>query len=143
VFSINQKSHLEIRDHLIACRDSFVPALNFYVDIYDYSEKLFCKSTRLEIADNGQLVALAAIYVNDLEKTAYLTNFSVVPEYQGCGIAGLLLTKCKQYVTERENRLIKLEVFNANHKAVSFYRKNGFVKIQEYDSKTIMQWIAL
>ena len=55
--------------------------------------------------------------------TLYLDQIVVAPEYWGAGLAGALIAKAKRL----SPRGLDLDVNTDNARAVSFYRKQGFV----------------
>jgi hypothetical protein len=75
VYSINKSSELEIKKHLISVSKNFVPELDSYVNIEEYSKKLFEKSTRIEAYSGENLIGLIAIYLNNSD--SFITNYSV------------------------------------------------------------------
>ena len=82
------------------------------------------------------LIGLIAIYNNESEKEGYLTNFSVDPNYVGSGIGTSLLNECVEYFKSLRYGLIRLEVFNLNHRALEFYKKRGFDVYKSYGDTT-------
>ena len=127
----------EIYEHLLRCNDSFNPPLSTYVDIKKYSNKISNKSLLFKKYDkNNTLIGLIAIYNNESEKEGYLTNFSVDPNYVGSGIGTSLLNECVEYFKSLRYGLIRLEVFNLNHRALEFYKKRGFDVYKSYGDTT-------
>ena len=72
-YTTNTSSVDIIYDHLFNCRDLFIPNLDSYVNIKEYSQKLFDKSYRFEAFDNDKLVGLICLYPNN-----FITNVSVL-----------------------------------------------------------------
>ncbi len=128
----------EIRTHLAACDASFIPPLSTRVNIADYAEKLSAKAQRLEAWDNGKLIGLAAIYANE-QPRAFLTNLSILPDYQRQGIAVVLLEKCNKSTFGAGFALLALEVATANTAAIALYRAHGFVVNEKNDAMLTMQ----
>ncbi len=141
IMTINRSGQSDVYTHLIACKESFIPPLDSYVDIKDYSYKLFNYSTRIEVYIEDTLAGLAALYINKDRQSAYVTNFSVIPEYQRQGIAGRLLEMSKEYVVANKLTFLDLDVFLVNHRAVSFYKRHGFIEVEKDDIKLKARWL--
>jgi ribosomal protein S18 acetylase RimI-like enzyme len=138
---MNKSKISQILDHLEICKDSFVPSLDTYLNLSEYSQKIHTKALLFERFEDNKLVGLIAAYVND-GKLGYITNVSIIPEYQGKGLSLSLLKECINYFTREGYNSINLEVFTENKRAIDFYQKNKF-KIIERSKKTIMMKIEL
>jgi ribosomal protein S18 acetylase RimI-like enzyme len=123
---VKKASLQEIKTHLEECSDSFFPPLSSYVNINDYSKKLYKLSSTFEAWENGKLVGLVATYMNDQKKEAYISNVSVLPDYQGKGISKTLLNRTIKEAKIKSYISIKLEVKQDNIKAITLYQKLGF-----------------
>lgn len=136
---LNRASEMEIADHLRECDTFFVPPLTERVKIKEYSQKIANLAVRFEAWSGDILVGLLAAYCNDQSQhTAYITSLSVLPRFQGLGIASRILKKCIIYVTSLGFICIKLEVDNQNINAVKLYRKYGFLTEQVTKQSKIM-----
>ena len=122
----NTSSLKAIREHLNECSNSFVPSLDTYVDIDDYSEKIYQKAVKFEAYIDKDLIGLIALYINLDIKTTFITNISVLPDYQGSKITKILFANCLEYVISNNFDKITLEVKSDNIRACKFYKKNGF-----------------
>lgn len=142
IVTINRTSQSDIYNHLNACKSSFIPSLDSYVDIQDYSYKLCKHATRIEVYIEDALAGLAAIYTNKDRQSAYMTNFSVLPDYQRQGIAGTLMEMSKEYIAVNDLISVDLEVYLMNHKAISFYKKHGFIEVEKDDMRLKMRWLT-
>jgi 2-polyprenyl-3-methyl-5-hydroxy-6-metoxy-1,4-benzoquinol methylase len=121
---INCSSFEEVFNHLNDCSGSFLPILSSYVNIEDYSKKLFYKASRIEAYSENKLIGLIGIYINS--DNSFITNFSILPEFQGIGISKLLLSECILHLRKLFITKITLEVKIVNKKAINFYNKSGF-----------------
>ena len=130
VHTINKSSDIEIREHLWECSDSFTPPLSTYVNIDSYSTKIFNKSVRFEAFYKDKLVGLIAMYTNNDDKSAFITNVSVYPKFIGTGIGYTLLKNCKLYINIKRFKKLSLEVKKDNNLAIKFYEKFGFTRFQ-------------
>ena len=138
---MNKSKISQILNHLGRCKDSFVPSLDTYLNLEEYTQKIHSKALLFERFDDGELVGLIAAYTND-GKLGYITNVSITPEYQGCGLSSSLLKECINYFTREGYNSINLEVFIENKRAINFYKKNKF-KIIKRSQKTIIMGIEL
>lgn len=129
IYTINESSELQIKQHLYDVSDSFLPALSSYVDINEYSKKIFEKSTRIEAYNNNILIGLIAIYINSND--SFITNFSVSEEFHGQGVAKNLLMTCVNHINKFLHKSIYLEVKIKNNRAINFYKRNRFEIIEK------------
>jgi len=129
----------QIKDHLTACSNTFVPSLDTYVDINDYSKKLFDHAILFPKFDNYKLIGLVAAYDDPKEKIGWITNVSVDPEHSKKGIATFLLEECKKYFETKKYFYIFLEVFTNNQKAINLYKKQGFIKHKIEEKKMTLK----
>lgn len=129
-YTTNTSSVDMIYDHLFNCRDLFIPNLDSYVNIKEYSKKLFDKSYRFEAFDNDKLVGLICLYPNN-----FITNVSVLVEYQGKGVVNQLMEKCIKYA----NTKITLDVNIDNNRAINFYKKYGFIITNKKENNYTME----
>lgn len=135
----NRANAAELTGHLARCDAAFVPPLSGRVVIRDYAQKLTDKAVRFEAWQDGELVGLVATYCNDPEKTAaFITSVSVLPSWQGRGIAAQLMARCLDHVRQEGFRRIELEVDHRSLAAVSLYEKFGFVTTRTSDSSLVM-----
>ena len=123
----NKSSQKEIAIHLYSVDNVFVPSLSTYVDIDDYSLKIFTYAERFEIWKNSDLVSLCAVYYNDVQsKIGYLTNLSVLSNYQKRGLAKMNLDYAIKWGRDNGFDAIKLEVDIDNDAALYLYNSLGF-----------------
>jgi ribosomal protein S18 acetylase RimI-like enzyme len=118
----------DIQQHLERCSDNFVPTLDSYVNIYEYSEKIVSNAETFEVWHEERLVALVAIYLNDpTRQNAYITNVSVENNFQGKGLAKTLLDSAIKKATLLNFKAICLRVKSNNEKAFRLYILMGFI----------------
>ena len=128
-----------VQQHLIECSDTFVPNLSSYVNINEYSKKIFEQAVLFTKFDDDKLVGLVAAYDNPTEKFGWITNVSVDPNYSKKGIASELLNRCYKYFETKKYFNIFLEVFSDNEKAIKLYTKQGFINHKIKDNKMILK----
>lgn len=124
----NQADLGQITEHLRACDAFFKPPLSDRLELSGYAQKIVGNATCFEAWAGGQLVGLVAAYCTDTEsRTAFITSVSVLPGWQGRGIASQLVSHCIAYAERSGFRRIELEVNGQNKTAVSLYEKHGFL----------------
>jgi len=62
----------------------------------------------------------------------HLHHFGIIPELQGKGLSKILLDESLKFV-KRKGYQVKLEVHEANLKAINLYKKAGFKYLGDYD----------
>jgi ribosomal protein S18 acetylase RimI-like enzyme len=129
----------QIKNHLTICSNYFIPSLDSYVNINDYSKKILEQAVLFSEFDGDKLIGLVASYDNPTEKFGWITNVSVDPKYSGKGIATRLLNECKKYFEIKKYFSIFLEVFLDNQKAINLYIKHGFVTYKIKENKMILK----
>ena len=122
----------QIEEHLNKCSKNFTPPLSSYVDIKEYSNKIYLKSIRLEVFEGDKLVGLIAYYTNN-EEYVWITNISTTTP--GKGVAEYLL----KILFKNTHISIKLEVNKNNERAIKFYSKNKFTQIEEKPNVFVME----
>lgn len=123
----NHAGAAAVSAHLRACDASFVPPLSPRVALEAYAEKIVSRAERFEAWSGACLVAFLGAYCNAPEsRTAFVTSVSVLPLWQGKGIASRLLQACIEYVREGDFQRIELEVDLQNTAAFHLYQNHGF-----------------
>ena len=136
----NESSVTAIADHLRACDDSFVPPLGSRVEIDDYAAKIVARAERFEAWSGSCLVGLLAAYCNDpARKVAFVTSVSVLPGWQGQGVASRLLRACVEHARQGRLERIELEVDPRNSAATLLYQKHGFAIACAHDQTQTWQ----
>lgn len=138
-YSINKSSINDIIKHLTNCSSLFIPKLDSYVDISEYSNKIYSKCIRFEAYNDKSLIGLIASYLNEKNKSLFITNFSVDINYQKKGISKNLLEICKNYSLLKKCESVFLEVFEVNTTAINFYNKNDFKILNRLQNKVVME----
>lgn len=116
-----------ISAHLKCCDSTFIPTLSSRLDINEYAKKICKNAQTLEAWADDELIGLVAIYSNSPDRvTAFITSVSVLPKWQGRGIATQLLADCILRMQMMGFAHIELEVGPNNKTAVALYSKQGF-----------------
>jgi len=140
---ISRATSVELMAHLQHCDAAFVPPLSQRVNLEAYAAKLVDRAMRIEAWDAGALVGLVAAYCNDPQaRHAFITNVSVLPAWQGEGLAGALLEASLQHLRDQCFSDVELEVDRNNGRAVAFYRRHRFGVTRE-DGATLIMTLPL
>jgi len=138
-YKIKSASCQTIINHLKECTDYFIPSLHTYVNIDEYGRKIFDESMTFESWDGCDLVGLLAAYFNDNKtKVGFITNISVLKEYQSIGVASRLMKAAIDYGKKNNFVKLKLEIRSDNKKASQLYKKFGFIVIEKKKNTIIM-----
>lgn len=117
-----------VSEHLKRCDSTFIPMLSSRLDIDDYSIKILKNAKTFEAWIDDELIGLVAAYCNSSDQlNAYITSVSVLPDWQGKGLAAQLLTNCIVSVRNLGFEKIDLEVNAANKAAMALYLSHGFI----------------
>lgn len=136
----NRAGAAEVGAHLRECDASFVPPLSERVDLDAYAEKLVSRAERFEAWSDDRLAGLVAAYCNDSERrAAFVTSVSVLPAWQGHGLASRLLQACIEYAQQAGFERVELEVDLRNTAAAPLYRKHGFTITSTRERTLILQ----
>ena len=72
-------------------------------------------------------------------QTAYVTSVSILPEFQGMGIAKEMLKKSIEIAIEDNMHFMRLEVGRQNESAANMYRKLNFQVVSERTQTLLME----
>lgn len=125
---VNQSVFEDVLAHLRACDRTFVPPLSERVELSSYAQKLVAHAMRVEAWCGKELVGLLALYEGaDAGTSAYLTNVSVLPSWQGKRVSSLLIAKYQQEISDGRIKVLRLHVDAGNLVALRLYQRMGFV----------------
>lgn len=131
-YTISESNKDELNELLHLCDENFTPKLSQRVNIKDYSEKIFNNAVRFEAWKNKKLIGLIAAYFNQTG-LVFITNVCVLSEFSGKGVAAHLLEQCINESLSQKMTMIELEVSEENHRAIRFYEKFKFEKLEIKD----------
>ncbi|TNV22986.1 GNAT family N-acetyltransferase [Buttiauxella sp. B2] len=135
---VGRASIEQVVEHLNLCDALFVPPLSTKVNITDYAKKLTDLALCLEAWYQGALVGLLCVYCNEPRNGAFVTNVSIVPEFQGRGMASELVRNAIETVKEIGVDSLRLEVDDTNVIAMRLYRQFGFTPERVTSQSTMM-----
>jgi len=133
-FARNRADQAAVLAHLEAADAGFVPTLSSRVDLPGYAAKLLARAERFEAWDGPVLIGLVAAYCN-MPPSAFITSVSVLPPWQGRGVARELMRQCLLQVRRAGLATAMLEVSPRASAAISLYRALGFRLAMQDDSK--------
>lgn len=137
-FSVNLSTEEDIRTHLLGC-DHFSPPLSERVDLAAYSRKVRDNALTVEAWHGAALVGLVAGYMNAAERTSYITNVSVLPDFTGKSIATKLLDTFVEHARTADVETIALEVAKTNPAAMHLFSKFEFQKVEDRGGFLLMR----
>jgi len=89
----------------------------------------FPNIVRLKIEYDSSMIAFIAAEKQQEKKLAWITTIGVAPEYRRHKLAWRLLSACEKAIMFDT---IRLSVRRSNSTALELYRKNGYVKVDEW-----------
>lgn len=124
--------------------DTFFPiALSSKVNLKQYAEKAIEKGINFYAVVDNQIIGVCMGYANDYkEYTAYISTLAVIPEYRNMNVGKKLIDMFKEYAIKSKMRSIRLFVYKDNERAIHFYKKNRFERIEKkanYEFNITMQ----
>ena len=113
--------------------DSYFPiALSEKVNLKDYAKKVMDRGISFFAISDNKIIGVCIGYANDIRKNrAFISVIAVLPEYRNLKVGHKLILAFKKYARENNMKSIILFVNKENKRAIEFYRKNGFKKIDE------------
>lgn len=143
IYTENQSTIIDLKNHLKMVSSSFCPALSERVNIDEYSLKIYTYAIRFEAWKDKCLVGLIACYANNYHtKQAFITNVSILPSMRRKGIAKHLFLNLLSNKHIRLFDSIGLEVDAKNVVAISLYESMGFY-IENQNDNIIMMRLPL
>ena len=139
IYKVKTASQEAIYQHLLACDRYFKPALSKKVVISEYSKKIFDKAITFEAWNKAILSGLLATYFDEISKSAFITNVSVVESAIKTGIASQLMKMCIEYAFHVHAKEIILEVNSQNSHAIGLYEKFLFKHSQTNGEEYVMR----
>lgn len=126
-FGHNTALEMDIYEHFTQCKDTFIPHLDQTIDLRHYAKKIRKFGQTFEVWDDQILVALVAVYLNNVEsKQGFITNVSTLNPYRGHRLAVNLLEMCKKYARSIGFLSLRLDVHEHNEVAIQLYKKLAF-----------------
>ena len=125
----------QIYSFLVENDNAFNPAFSTNVDLKKYSEKLYNNAKIYEAWDDCSLVGLLAVYVNTIERKAFVPYICVEKAGVGTSLFSFFLSDL--YNCD----CVELEVRKSNLKAIGFYNKLGFTMVSETNEKSYLRKI--
>lgn len=125
-FCRNRATPEEIVVHFKQCDPFFIASITAVIALEDYAQKIVDRAWRVEAWHNNTLTGLVAAYYNAQRQLGFITNVSVLPDAQQCGLGSQLLIHCIEHLQRLGVAEINLEVDENNASAQRLYLKHGF-----------------
>lgn len=94
----------------------------------EWYQKIINTGNIIAVIDNDSVIAFALLYCNHTDTLdAYICNIYVLSEYRGKGLSLKLLNKASEICAEKGFKSISLHVDKSNERAISIYKKYGFI----------------
>jgi ribosomal-protein-alanine N-acetyltransferase len=116
----------QIEAHLRECSNDFIPPLESRLDIAEYARKIKSNADTFEAWNAETLVGLVAMYVDQVNRAAFITSVSVSRDFSKLGIASDLIERSVAFARSRNCMVIRLQVNLKNDRAIDLYRKFSF-----------------
>lgn len=88
----------EIVEHFNQCDPLFAASITEIIALQDYAKKLAEQAWRTEAWQNNTLTGLVAAYYNAQRQQGFITNVSVLPDAQHCGVGSHLLIQSIEHL---------------------------------------------
>lgn len=128
----------EVLDLLANFDDSSDKLLHEQVNLKEYSEKLSSYAFFILAYEDSVLKGFIAYYLNDKNKFVYITQIVVHQSARHKGLGHTMMTALVEN-TNDFYECIRLEVLTQNSNAKKFYIREGFYKIEDRDSRILLQ----
>lgn len=128
-YTIKKANSEDIHKHLLACCNNFNPPLNETVELAVYSNKIFEKAITFEAWNDSSLIGLLAAYFDDVNKSAFVTNVSILGDKIKSGVASQLIMRLINYAISVGTAKLFLKVNSRNEPAINLYKKFHFQHI--------------
>lgn len=123
--------------------DEFSPALNEWVNLSEYANKMAERAVCWIAYDDDNPVAFAACYVNEAPSYSFWTMLAVCKEYRNRLIALQLETIVIQYCREIGSEGIKAEVDTRHTDLLQLHQRFGFKPVNTHTNDIGRSWVEL
>ncbi len=130
----------EIYNYFVKYRDVFYSDIFSRVNVEHFSQKLYKNAEQFWLYCDHQIKGFAGVYMNN-HKYGFISTISISKECQGKGLGNLFLKVIEEKATYNGLKEIRLEVDARNIRAISFYKKNGYVVYEKYPKSWMMKKI--
>ena len=116
----------------------FTPPISVGIDLKAYSEKLYAHASFVVCSEGKDVKGFTAFYKNVDAKQLYVTLICVDKQFQGQGLGSKMFEVLESLKSEGFDT-IALEVVKTNRIAYHFYKKHGFVELEDRGEKFLMR----
>lgn len=126
IYKPGEYDRVKIEQHLIETSDYFTPPTIIRVNIKDWAQKLYSKSTIFELVINKKIAGLAALYFNRFPEFSYGTHVCVLKKYQKDMYGVELIIRVIDYARKNGSGGFRCEIRKSNRALVRLYQSLGF-----------------
>lgn len=134
---MNCASAHDIELFLLKHKHVFNPAFDKVVNISEYAQKLRNYGNSYELWFENRLDALMVVYFSEKLKQIYVPYICTSNSHYGPHVGQYLFNLISYFSSPFHH--IRLEVRKDNYRALSFYEKLGFSKMEESENKIKME----
>lgn len=103
-----------------------------------FAEKIYESGVTIALYKE-ELIGFSCFYCNDYQsRTAYISLIAVKQEYEHNGYGTRLLEEVKKIARDKGMNRLRLEVRKNNDRAISLYRKEGFISEKQLEDSFYM-----
>ena len=133
----------EVLRVLMSVNDEFVPHLNTWVDLDEYSKKVSSKAVCWLAYDNSELIGFAACYVNKATDFSFWTMLAVRKEYRNRLVALQLEPIVIKYCRDKGSMGILAEVDPRHTDLINLHKYFGFKHVSTCRNDSGRSWVEL
>ena len=122
----------------------FDPPLSSSVNLANYAKKMYENATIFSVHEGGKLVALMAVYSNDVNRqAAFGTMLAVAKSHRVYGLGPNLIKTTIDYLKKKSFRSFKLEIHKTNPRVINLYKRLKFNVVGETNSSVFVELILV
>lgn len=118
--------------------DKLFTPISVRIDLKAYSEKLYAYASFVVCCEGKDVKGFTAYYKNVDAKQLYVTLICVDKQLQGQGLGSKML-EILESLKDEGFEAIALEVVKTNQTAYHFYKKHGFIELEDRGEKFLMR----
>lgn len=131
-------SQSEVLSLLNRSDDSSDTPLHEGLDFESYGKKLSDFAYFIIAYEDGQMIGFIAYYLNEEGKFAYVPQVVVHKDGRHKGVGHSMFAQLYDSI-KLNYSCVRLEVLKSNDNARNFYRREGFVKIEDHNERLLLQ----
>jgi ribosomal protein S18 acetylase RimI-like enzyme len=126
-------------------RSSYTPGAfaDTILDSASLAERFASMSLVVARTDEGVVIGTLAYALSSLNE-GHLRGMAVLPEFQGIGVAEILLSRAESDLKAQGCKFISLDTTAPLHRAMSFYERHGFRrsgKVSDFFGMSLYEYV--